>query len=146
MPQFEVFLPRWKAAPIETTSRKRTGELGVLLVERHQATRDITLELLKSLGTRNVSACSGPEAVQALCSVGTRVDVVLLDVIFPIERNEALAASLREVAPWTSLVISAACPAFAALKATARLKANAFVAKPITRQSLLEALESVCSW
>jgi CheY-like chemotaxis protein len=120
-----------RGADEPATTTRGAGER-ILVVEDEEGVRRITERILRA-GGYEVLAASGPQEALELAA-GTKVDLVLTDVVMPVMSGAALVERLREDAErLPAIFMSGYTDRPGALPADA-----AFVSKPFTRQALLE--------
>ena len=100
----KLYLPRamndGEAAPAEPARRASTGrrDLSVLVVDDETGVRDFAADALVELGYDVVSASDATEALR-LVSGGTRLDILLTDVVMPGRSGRQLADDVAKVKP-----------------------------------------------
>jgi len=112
----------------------------IVLIDDDPLQREVVSSLLQSLGYRVDTAASGEEALEKLKLL--RPDLVLLDMIMPgIDGTETLRRILKRRPDQSVLLISGYAQADRVDEAR-RLGAKGFLAKPLTREALAQALRS----
>lgn len=82
------------------------GTETVLVVDDEKTITDVTKELLENLGYRVYTAESGQEAVALYREKGSRIDMVILDVIMPGMSGEKTYDALKEINPGVKVMLS----------------------------------------
>jgi signal transduction histidine kinase/CheY-like chemotaxis protein len=105
---FKIYLPSVKQAVgqesgKETESPAFSNET-VLVVEDAQALRDLISEGLGKFGCKVVAAQNVQEALRIVREKGTRIDLLLTDVVMPGMDGTALAKEIRAVRPETKIL------------------------------------------
>lgn len=135
--------PAQSPAAVEPRLGRRTGaqKLAVLVVEDDSATRMVVKSLLETAGHTVTLAEDGYEAIRL--ATHAPVDVVLMDISLPGMDGADTAAALRAAALDASVPIIAMSAHVFKSDVNQFLKAgmNGFVGKPLTSESLLDAIE-----
>ena len=100
---FVIYLPRVEVAPaarpqVEAPAVRRGSET-ILLVEDEDAVRDLTRRCLEASGYRVLQASSAEEATHVLARHGSRLDLLLTDVVMPGASGPELARRLQAERP-----------------------------------------------
>ncbi|MBM3219866.1 MAG: response regulator [Candidatus Rokubacteria bacterium] len=97
---FRIFLPRVDApadaAPAPSAAPLPTGIETVLVVEDEDAVRSLAVAALRKLGYTVLEAPDAERAVEVFAQHGTRVDLLVTDVVMPGVNGPLLAERLRE--------------------------------------------------
>jgi two-component system cell cycle sensor histidine kinase/response regulator CckA len=100
---FRVYLPAGaaRAEPIGKAPELRTtgGTETILMIEDHDALREIAQKTLEGYGYTVLTASNGQEAVQLFRTNGERIDLVVSDVVMPKMSGPAAAAEMRALRP-----------------------------------------------
>jgi CheY-like chemotaxis protein len=139
---FRIYLPRVEGDPLdEPASLAITGRSHgrVLLVEDEGVLRALALRVLERDGFEVLVAATPDEAL-ALAAGATTIDLVLSDVIMPGLTGVALAGRLREARPGLPVVLMSG---YAEDVADAHSVAQAFLAKPFTPETMIQAVRRV---
>jgi PAS domain S-box-containing protein len=102
--QFRVYLPETKVPPAVTSvvaslSPPMHGRETILLAEDEIGIRAMTRAFLENLGYRVLEAPNGMEAVKISREFDGGIDLVVTDLLMPIMRGDAAAASIRQDRP-----------------------------------------------
>lgn len=136
---FPVARERIDATDRNPRLRRGCGE-SILLVDDDPLQREVVSSLLQSLGYRVDTAISGEEALQKLGALSP--DLILLDMIMPgIDGTETLQRILERRPEQLVLLVSGYAQADRVEEAR-RLGAIAFLAKPLTREALAQAVHA----
>jgi CheY-like chemotaxis protein len=114
----------------------------VMLVEDEEAVRSFTRTVLEQLGYQVHEAANGSEALRLWSSVGTKVDLLLTDIIMPGDwTGQRLAGELRRQRPDLGVILmSGYGPGL--LEETGGTTSNgSFLAKPYSIRALKESVE-----
>lgn len=117
------------------------ADLNILLVEDHDALREVTLAALARHGYR-ARGVSCAEEVSEACGA-ERVDVFLIDLGLPDEDGLALAARIRASQPEVGIIIMTARAEQASRVAGYQQGADIYLAKPVSPEELIAALRSL---
>lgn len=145
--RFQVLLPRVPAVTVATEEASRPSparaEGWILVVDDEAGVRDVTRALLEEGGYRAICADSG---ARALTLLGERVDeiqAVMLDLTMPGMSGEETFAELRRLREELPVVC---CSGFGTEVGTEWIAGKsrvAFLAKPFTRDRILETLNDL---
>jgi PAS domain S-box-containing protein len=121
----------------------RTGEVKILLAEDNRVSREVALRNLRRLGLKADIACNGVEAVKSL--VAETYDLVLMDVQMPemdgIEATRIIRDAKSAVRNHDIPIIAMTASAMQGTRERClEFGMNDFIAKPISRESLVAAL------
>ncbi|MBS2019137.1 MAG: response regulator [Deltaproteobacteria bacterium] len=117
--------------------------LDILVAEDNRTNQIVARGLLKKLGCTFTFADDGSAAVAA--ALGKRYDVVLMDVQMPEMDGLEATRRLREVGYQGTIIALTASALSEDREACSVAGMNDFLAKPIDRRALVEALERWCS-
>ena len=147
----EILLPRGEAAKAEPPAGKgreeavpRTERTGtVLLVDDEDIVLDVGTQMLSALGYEVLTARNGKEAVEVFRKEGSRISMVILDLIMPeMDGRQALGAIL-EIDPGARVVISSGYSGEEDVETLKTLGASAVLSKPYTFDRLNTVLTLV---
>ena len=119
-------------------SAERPPEGVVLVVEDHEAVRQITIRILSEAGFRVLGARDGAEALSLLAELGPRVVwLVVSDIVMPHTTGEELAETIAQKWPSVQVLLLSA--------QTAPLSdfTGSFLQKPFTPEGLLAAVRAL---
>lgn len=116
----------------------RAPQRTVLVVDDNQDALEFFHRILPYHGYRVVTARNGSEALQQARSVSP--DVIMLDVMMPGEDGWDVLQTLRNW-PETQTIPIIICSVLRASELALSLGANAFLAKPLTQEALLNVLQ-----
>src|SRR3954463_7731771 len=87
--------------------QERLSTVRILVVEDHQFQRQMVERALRTLGAGTVlSAANGAEAIRALRTPGTDIDIVITDVMMPEVDGIELIPMLRKASERVALILS----------------------------------------
>ena len=143
---FRVCLPLSVEAPSPRTTESDVlpeesfPAAHVLLVDDEEQVREITAEMLRSVGQR-VSVCrNGREALELFRDSAKEIDLVILDMIMPIMGGSATFDALMKVAPSVRVLLSSGYSLDGEAQAILDRGARGFVQKPFLKTELLRAV------
>ena len=97
---FFIYLPAARIGDVEPAADESDDRTGVLVVEDEDAVRELIRTVLDAGGYRIYEAANGRQALELLERSGSRIDVILTDVVMPdingpelVSRLESLRAS-----------------------------------------------------
>jgi CheY-like chemotaxis protein len=147
----EILLPRGegeKAKPLagkgheETVPRtKRSGT--VLLVDDEDFVRDAGSRMLSALGYEVLTARNGKEGVDIFRKEGSRISMVILDLIMPVMDGRLALEAIRGIDPGARIVISTGYSGEEDVETLKALGASAVLSKPYTFDRLNKVLTLV---
>jgi two-component system, cell cycle sensor histidine kinase and response regulator CckA len=132
--------PLSSATPQEGTAQARGGTETVLLVEDEEQVRIIARDILLALGYRVLDAGSPSEALALSAQYGSRIDLLLTDVIMPEMNGHALSERLRQQRPELEVLYMSGYADKALDPDGVLVPGAAFLQKPITPASLTSAV------
>ena len=138
--------PAPEAVAVAARPDDRDRALRVLVVDDVEMNREVAGCFLRSGGHEVVTAASGAEAIARLLEAGSAIDVVLMDARMPgmdgFEATRRIRASLAAVRDVPVIALTALV--FAEQVNECRdAGMDAHLSKPVTRETLLEAVRTV---
>lgn len=149
---FRVFLPRLAAGaaeeaatnaaePEQRSAPDLTGQGTILLVEDEDAVRAFATRALVARGYNVISAASGAEALEEIDRAGTRIDLVISDVVMPEMDGPTLLKALRARDPNQKVIFISGYAQEAFGKNLAEGEKFAFLPKPFSLKQLVAAVK-----
>jgi signal transduction histidine kinase/ActR/RegA family two-component response regulator len=132
------------APPSGDTARPDADAETILVVDDDDHIRAVTARMLQGLGYRVTTATSGEEALRVATAAGSRIALVLTDIVMPGMGGPTLAARLRSHLPGLPILFCSGYPAGAGAAELA-LAAGPLLAKPFTVESLRMAVSGALS-
>jgi DNA-binding response OmpR family regulator len=123
------------------SSHERNSQICVLLAEDDRALRRYLEVLLERAGYKVITAADGLEAMKL--AVTTKIDVVVTDAMMPNLNGHEFCRFLRNspaLAQLPVIMLSALEPNESDQNSS---QANAFLAKPVSGESLIECIEKL---
>ncbi len=107
---FQVYLPLTEELPIEQGDRGNDtvvhGTGRILVVDDEEIVRTTILEMLQVLGYQAVGVSGGEEAVEYYRVHGSRIDLILIDLVMPGMGGRECFRHLREIDPKVCAVLT----------------------------------------
>jgi CheY-like chemotaxis protein len=142
---FNVYLPvshaKSGSTPDAPLPAVKTIDATVLVVEDMADVRAVVTRILRRAGYKVLEAPNGSEALLLMEDVGTKVDMLLSDVVMPRMSGPDLARRLRDRFPHLKVLLMSGFPARAV--ETAEQHTFPMVTKPFTANELLDATRRV---
>jgi PAS domain S-box-containing protein len=137
----ETEAPQAAAAPKAGASSRANGT--VLLVEDDPLVLEVNQKILKRLGYRVVTACTGREALDHLGDHRTAIDAILLDIKLPDMDGAALYPASRQQRPGAKVIICSGYALDGPTQALMQAGADGFIQKPFALDDLAQKLHAV---
>ncbi|MFQ3593141.1 MAG: response regulator, partial [Gemmataceae bacterium] len=141
--QFSVYLPasqRLENQPPEVDhAPEGRGEL-LLIVEDEASIREVMRTTLEASGYSVLAAGDAQEAQELLNRHGTRIDLVICDLVLPGQDGRYLTEWLREVFPQIKTMLISGDPSLSEIKQT---HISGWLTKPFTSGQLQRMLREV---
>ncbi len=142
---FKVYFPRVDV-PLEAHGGRHqtglpfavpSGDDTVLVVEDEAGVRSFTGQVLAQAGYRVLQAANGEEAMAIAAVPGTRISVLLTDVVMPGINGRVLAERLRALHPGLAVLYMSGYTEDMVMRAGVVTDGSNFIQKPFTPESLL---------
>ena len=138
---FKVYLPRVQSGAeadvVDTSPRTVTrGAEAILLVEDDDAVRVTATRILERAGYTIYSAADGSEALAIHDRIGSRIDLVLTDMIMPEMSGRELVARIRERQPNIAVLVMSGYTEQTSMRQSLVDSGSAFIQKPFTPEGL----------
>lgn len=132
------------AEPPQSGRPKRAqGDETILLVEDEDPVREMTAQLLETLGYRVLQASSAEEALRLVGASREKLDLLLTDVVMPGMSGRELADALQSRGPGLKVLFQSGYPAEVALRGGIVQAKRAFLQKPFTLEALSRKIRAV---
>lgn len=147
----EILLPRgegekaipWAGKGSEETVPRTERSGTVLLVDDEDFVRDVGSQMLSALGYEVLTARNGEEGVNVFRKEGSRISLVILDLIMPVMDGRQALEAIREIDPGARVVISTGYSGGEDVETLKILGASAVLSKPYTFDRLNKVLTLV---
>jgi PAS domain S-box-containing protein len=101
---FRIFLPLVEMKAEKLTRERQsldlpTGNETILLVEDEESVRKVAIAILKELGYRPIEARNGDEALMHVERSGTKIDLLMTDIVMPGMNGKQLSERVRRLHP-----------------------------------------------
>jgi two-component system cell cycle sensor histidine kinase/response regulator CckA len=130
-----------RARAAKAPRSRRRGQETILVVEDDPALRKLTQELLERDGYRPIVAESPAEALAIVEQNGRQIDMLLTDVVMPGMNGREVSDRVRALRPEIRVVYMSGYTGDVVLSAGVLDEGAAFVQKPLTPESLGQAME-----
>jgi PAS domain S-box-containing protein len=144
---FQIFFPSAEASclPESAAALPRHSAAGgtILLVEDDAIVREAMPQLLKVLGYRALVAASPEEALEISRDLGTRIDLLLTDVVMPGMSGKELREELNRVRPGIKVLFMSGYTAEVIALQGILQEGVQFIQKPFTLSDLGRKIEAV---
>jgi len=116
--------------------------LSIIVVEDHDALREVTVEALRGKGHH----VTGVDSAEALAEMGNamRVDVMVIDLNLPGEDGISLTRRLRESQPDVGIIMVTARSQIAEKMQGYESGADIYLTKPVSLEELCAAIHALC--
>jgi PAS domain S-box-containing protein len=142
---FEIYLPRYQKseAPPPKSESEETGVMRarVLVVEDEERVRTAIREMLQTSGMSVTDACDGDSALKA--SATQEFDVILMDVVMPGANGRQVAEQIVARMPGAKVLFMSGYTDDATLRYGVEHAKVAFLPKPFSRTSLVQAIRKL---
>ncbi len=144
---FKLYFPRVDATAEPQVRRPSFPRVAseratVLLVEDDEAVRRVACRILKLAGYNVLETRSASSAID-LCRKNETIHLLLTDVVMPEMSGPRLAEEALQVRPGLRTLFMSGYPGGAASRNTSLIPGVAFLPKPFTAASMLEAVRNV---
>lgn len=126
-------------APDTLAEPRGTGET-ILLVEDEAFVREITGEILESVGFRVLKARTAAEAKTALRRYGKSVQLLLTDLVLPGQNGRELARDLMATNSGLRVIFISGYPGIMLARNCTGERRTSYLAKPFSAESLLRQI------
>ncbi len=145
--RFELLFPHVELHRVRTqlpirTGPEQPGTGSILIVEDEKAVRNVACRVLRRAGYDVIAANDGMDALEIGEDRLAAIDLVLTDVVMPRLNGPELVARLRAMRPELRVLFTSGYTDAAAFPQGAIGVGVAFLEKPFTPASLLEAVRS----
>jgi DNA-binding NtrC family response regulator len=114
----------------------------ILLVEDEPFVREATCSILQGAGFEVLPAEDAREAMKVYEECGQRVDLVMTDMVLPGRTGQQLGQDVRQRSPEVAVLVTSGYGE-AAYETEAPEARTYFLAKPYSRRSLVEKIETI---
>ncbi len=143
---FNIFLPAVKRSAKETEKVDQkivTGHDTILLVDDETIVREVNQEILSELGYRVFAASNGRQALDIYQKKGTKIDLVILDMIMPEMNGAEVFTKLRELNPKVKVLLASGYSVDGQAAKIMALGCNGFIQKPFTLELLSNKINRI---
>lgn len=145
---FQIFLPRLRAEPVQTTPLVGTpglasGSESILLVEDETAVRIFLEVVLQEAGYHVLVAANGEQALELSARQATPIDLLVTDVVMPGLSGGQVAEALRASRPDIRVLFLSGHTEDALVHHGVRNAKAAFLQKPFTAEAITRKIRNV---
>jgi CheY-like chemotaxis protein len=143
---FQIYLPRVEPSELvqgDATAPIPGGGETVLLVEDEEAVRNLSARVLEAAGYKVVTASDASEAMAAIESPGTVIDIVVTDVVLRGEGGRELVERAIKARPRLAVLFTSGYTSDVVLAHGVRDNTTAFIGKPYTPRALSNRIREV---
>jgi len=146
---FKLYFPRvasevTDAKEGQPTELERQGNETVLVVEDEKPVRELTVRMLQQLGYSVLAAGSGEEAIAISHSYGSKIALLLTDVVMPQMSGRQVADALMAARPDIKVLYLSGYTGHTVIHHGVESDLN-FLPKPFSREALSKKVEEVLS-
>ncbi len=144
---FYLYLPRSQKEAQLINEPKSTATIGgselILVVEDDPAVRELTVLILQQLGYHVIYADNGLSAMVEFDNAGGDIDLLISDVIMPLQSGDLLAATIREKRPDLPILFFSGYPKDMAPQQLLESANTSFMRKPFDASILAERVREM---
>ena len=144
---FKIYLPEVGGAPAPVSGSApapaAAGGETVLLVEDEQSVRAVLGRVLREQGYRLLEAPHGTTALELAADTGTRIDLVVADVVMPEVGGRELAAGLATLRPGLPILFISGYTGHDVVERGLIERDWPFLAKPVAPDALLRKVREL---
>jgi|GEM_PF-1989795 len=143
--RFSIYLPALQPTPQTSVPDTKETPIGkgelILVADDESSVRELAMRVLETYGYRVVAAAHGSEAVRSAREQGTKLSLILLDMMMPGQDVETTVAELKRAVPTVPLLLTSGIGM--ADDTSPNLGENAFLPKPYNIPQLLQLVHKV---
>ncbi|BBO69739.1 hypothetical protein DSCA_36690 [Desulfosarcina alkanivorans] len=140
---FTVYLPALDKPVVKHVSEKEeiiTGTGTILLVDDEDMILEVGQQILERLGYRVATANSGQQAIETLQQMGSKIDLVLLDMVMPGMGGGDVFDHIREILPDIRVILSSGYAIDGQAREIIKRGCNGFIQKPFVVSELSQKI------
>jgi CheY-like chemotaxis protein len=143
---FSIYLPASEekieegAQPLGATLK---GTETVLLVDDEEGVREVSKELLESIGYRVLTAKDGKEALEIYTRNWAGIDIVVLDMVMPNMSGRETRDRMKEINPNVKILLSSGYSLESKAAAALKRRCDGFVQKPFRLRELSSEVRDI---
>ena len=142
--EFRLYLPLGKAPAVlaeEALDWEEEGSGRILVVDDERIIRETATATLEAIGYQVIVAHDGAEAIEIYRREGTRIDLVILDVVMPGITGPDTFYTLRSICPTVKVLFSSGYSFDADGQRLVNESKFGFIQKPYRRNELYAAVQ-----
>ncbi len=143
---FNIYLPASEKKTVHKSPKKgmlKKGSGTILLVDDEDYIINVGQSLLKILGYTVKVAGRGKEAVEIVSEMGTRIDLVILDMIMPEMNGSETFDRIRKIHPEMAVLLSSGYAKTGQADEIMARGCNGFIQKPFTLSTLSDKVSMI---
>ncbi len=143
---FNIYLPASEKKTVHKSPKKgmlKKGSGTILLVDDEDYIIKVGQSLLKILGYTVKVAGKGKEAVEIVSEMGTRIDLVILDMIMPEMNGGETFDRIRKIHPKMAVLLSSGYAKTGQADEIMARGCNGFIQKPFTLSTLSDKVSMI---
>ena len=143
---FTIYLPALDKPAVKHVSEKEeiiTGTGTILLVDDEDMILEVGQQILERLGYRVVTANSGQQAIETIQQMGSKIDLVLLDMVMPGLGGGDVFDHIREILPDIRVILSSGYAIDGQAREIMQRGCNGFIQKPLSVSELSQKIRQV---
>jgi signal transduction histidine kinase/CheY-like chemotaxis protein len=143
---FNIYLPISKKKVFKELRIEKSiknGSETILLVDDEQLVINVGKALLETMGYHVLIAKNGGEAIQTVLDCGTRIDLVILDIIMPGMDGGKVFDSIQQISPEIPVLLSSGYAFNGQAEKIMKKGGRGFIQKPFTLAEISEKVQSI---
>ena len=144
---FKIYIPRFNEMPTEVQPEAitplATASGTILLVEDEESLRDVSHQLLKSMGYTVIEAANGADAIRIASQCSDPIDLLITDVVMPGMNGRELAELLLASRSRMRVLYVSGHTDDAIVHYSIHDHGMAFLQKPFTRDGLAKKIQEM---
>ncbi|MBW1718703.1 MAG: response regulator [Deltaproteobacteria bacterium] len=144
---FKIYLPAVKAVVRDqgTVIREEhlMGHKTILLVDDEESVREVSQELLETIGYNILTAKDGKEALEVYKKYRDTIDLVLLDMVMPNMGGSKVYDRLKEMNPGVKVLLSSGYSINGEATEIVARGCNGFIQKPFSFKDLSQEIKKI---
>jgi signal transduction histidine kinase/CheY-like chemotaxis protein len=119
------------------------GNETILLVDDDENLRDVGLSIFQNVGYQVITAASGEEALELFQKLGTKIDLIVLDLGMPGMGGKRCLQEILTLKPSQKVLIASGYSANGNIKDMIQYGASGYITKPYRRNQLLGSVRQI---
>lgn len=143
---FNIYIPLSGRRPnteFHVPNEIMPGTETILLIDDEEMILQVEQAVVETLGYRTVIARSGEEALQTISEMGSRIDLVILDMVMPGMDGSACFDHIRRIMPELPVILSSGYAINGHAEKIMRMGCKGFIQKPYNVAELSQKVRKV---